>query len=259
MGTNQEHQAEARIGPHDEIAERLPVDIVRAMISVIIPTLNAERVLVLTLSALVPAVVDGIVQEAIIADGGSTDDTYVIADAAGTHFLKAPRGRGTQLEAGAAAAKGDWLLFLHADTVLDPGWFNEALNFIERIEMGRRKPAAAYFRFALDDEGFMPRLIEMMVGLRCGLLSLPYGDQGLLISRAHYQRLGGFRPLPLMEDVDLVRRMKRRELYGLKTRAVTSARRYQEDGYLMRSCRNLGLMMLYLLRVPPRVLARLYG
>lgn len=228
------------------------------MISVVIPTLNAEHALVPTLSALVPAVVDGIVQEAIISDGGSTDDTYVIADAAGTHLVKAPRGRGTQLEAGAAAAKGDWLLFLHADTVLEPGWAGEAANFIERIETGRRPQAAAYFRFALDDEGFMPRLIEFLVGLRCGLFALPYGDQGLLISRAHYQRLGGFRPLPLMEDVDLVRRLKRRELYGLKTRAVTSAKRYREDGYLARSFRNLGLTLLYLLRVPPRVLARLY-
>ncbi|MDJ0512192.1 MAG: TIGR04283 family arsenosugar biosynthesis glycosyltransferase [Methyloceanibacter sp.] len=229
------------------------------MISVVIPTLNAERTLVPTLSSLVPAVVDGIVQEAIIADGGSTDDTYIVADAAGTTLVQAPRGRGTQLEAGAAAAKGDWLLFLHADTVLKAGWADEAANFIERVETGRRKPAAAYFKFALDDEGFMPRLIETMVGLRCALFSLPYGDQGLLISRAHYRRLGGFRPLPLMEDVDLVRRLKRKELYGLKTRAVTSAKRYQDDGYLMRSCRNLGLMLLYLLRVPPRVLARLYG
>lgn len=228
------------------------------MISVVIPTFNAERVLVPTLSALVPAVVDGIVQEAIISDGGSTDDTCVIADAAGTHMVQAPRGRGIQLEAGAAVAKGDWLLFLHADTVLEPGWATEAANFIVRIETRRRPLAAAYFRFALDDEGFMPRLIELMVGLRCGLFSLPYGDQGLLISRTHYQRLGGFRPLPLMEDVDLVRGLKRRELYALTTRAVTSARRYRDDGYLMRSSRNVGLMFLYLMRVPPRVLARFY-
>ncbi len=241
------------------IAEASAAAIVRPMISVVIPTLNAQRDLVPTLSALVPAVVDGIVQEAIISDGGSTDDTYVIADAAGTHVVRAPRGRGPQLEAGAAAAKGDWLLFLHADTVLEPGWINEVTSLIERIETGRRKPTAAYFRFALNDNGFMPRLIEMMVAVRCALFSLPYGDQGLLISRRHYQRLGGFRPLPLMEDVDLVRRIKRRELCGLKTAAVTSAKRYQDDGYLLRSFRNFGLMLLYLLRVPPRVLARLYG
>jgi rSAM/selenodomain-associated transferase 2 len=229
------------------------------MISVVIPTFNAAPTLVHTLSALVPALVHGVVQEAIIADGGSTDDTCAIADAAGTHLVEAPRGRGTQLDAGAALARGDWLLFLHADTVLEPGWAEEAEAFMERVDAGRRGPAAAYFRFALDDDGFMPRLVESLVGLRCLLFTLPYGDQGLLISRAHYARLGGFRPLPLMEDVDLVRRLKRRELVGLKSRAVTSAQRYQREGYVLRGFRNLGLMMLYYLRVPPRLLARLYG
>lgn len=229
------------------------------MISVVIPTFNAGPGLVHTLSALVPAVVHGVVQEAIIADGGSTDDTRAVADAAGTHLVVAARGRGTQLDAGAAIAKGEWLLFLHADTVLEPGWAEEAEAFIERVESGRRLQAAAYFRFALDDDGFMPRLVEALVGIRCMLFALPYGDQGLLISRAHYRRLGGFRSIPLMEDVDLVRRLKRRELVALKSRAVTSAERYQREGYLLRGVRNLGLMLLYYLRVPPRVLARLYG
>jgi len=229
------------------------------MISVVIPTLNAAPTLVHTLASLVPALVHGVVQDAIVADGGSTDDTCAIADAAGTHLVQAPRGRGTQLDAGAALARGDWLLFLHADTVMEPGWAEEAEAFMERVESGRRPPAAAYFRFALDDDGFMPRLVEGLVSLRCLLFALPYGDQGLLIPRALYNRLGGFRPLPLMEDVDLVRRLKRRELVGLKSRAVTSAQRYQKEGYLVRGFRNLGLMVLYYLRVPPRLLARLYG
>ena len=229
------------------------------MISVVIPTLNAAPTLVPTLAALVPALVQGVVQEAIIADGGSTDETFEITDAAGARLVEAPKGRGTQLDAGAAVARGDWLLFLHADTVLEPGWAEEAEAFMERVESGRRRQAAAYFHFALDDDGFMPRLVESLVRLRCLLFGLPYGDQGLLISRALYNRLGGFKPLPLMEDVDLVRRLKRHELVGLKSRAVTSARRYRSEGYFLRGCRNLGLMVLYYLRVPPRVLARLYG
>ena len=229
------------------------------MISVVIPTLNAERSLAHTLAALVPAVVEGIVQEAIVVDGGSTDETRAIAEAAGTHLIEAPRGRGSQLDAGARAARSDWLLFLHADTVLDPGWAEEAQGFIKRVQSGRRDEAAAAFRFALDDDGAMPRLIERLVGWRCRLFGLPYGDQGLLISRRLYRRLGGFRPLPLMEDVDLVRRLKRRELVMLPSRAVTSGERYRRDGYLARSLRNLGCMLLYYLRVPPRVLARIYG
>ena len=229
------------------------------MISVVIPTLNAERTLAHTLAALVPAVVQGIVQEAIVVDGRSSDETRAIAEAAGTHLIEAPRGRGSQLEAGANQARGDWLLFLHADTVLEPGWVEEAQSFIERVQSGRRPQAAASFRFALDDDGLMPRFVEWLVGLRCHLLALPYGDQGLLISRQLYNRLGGFRPLPLMEDVDLVRRLKRSELVMLKSRAVTSEERYRREGYLARSVRNLGCILLYYLRVPPRVLARLYG
>jgi hypothetical protein len=130
---------------------------------------------------------------------------------------------------------------------------------MERVEEGRRAQAAAFFRFALDDDGLMPRFVEWLVGLRCHLLALPYGDQGLLISRNLYNRLGGFRPLPLMEDVDLVRRLKRNEIVMLKSRAVTSCERYRREGYLARSLRNLGCVLLYYLRVPPRVLARLYG
>ena len=229
------------------------------MISVIIPTLNAERSLAHTLAALVPAVVEGVVQEAIVVDGGSTDATRAIAEAAGAHLIEAGRGRGRQLEAGASAARGDWLLFLHADTVLDHGWSEEVRSFMERVESGRRGQAAASFRFALDDDGTMPRLVEWLVAMRCGLLGLPYGDQGLLIPRHLYRRLGGFRPLPLMEDVDLVRRLKRRELVMLKSRAVTSGERYRREGYLARSFRNLGCVLLYYLRVPPRLLARLYG
>jgi rSAM/selenodomain-associated transferase 2 len=204
-------------------------------------------------------VVEGIVQEAIVVDGGSSDGTRAIAEAAGTHLIEAPRGRGSQLDAGAHAARGDWLLFLHADTVLDPGWAEEAQGFIKRVQTGRRDEAAAAFRFALDDDGAMPRFIERLVVWRCCLFGLPYGDQGLLISRRLYRRLGGFRPLPLMEDVDLVRRLKRRELVLLQSRAVTSGERYRREGYLARSLRNLGCMLLYYLRVPPRVLARIYG
>jgi rSAM/selenodomain-associated transferase 2 len=229
------------------------------MLSVIIPTLNAEATLGPVLAALVPAVVDGLVQEAIIVDGGSSDATLAVAEAAGTRIVQAKRGRGSQLDAGAALARGDWFLFLHADTVLQPGWEDEAQSFTERVDAGRRPPAAAAFRFALDDDGLMPRLLEGLVRLRCLTLALPYGDQGLLISRRLYAELGGFRPLPLMEDVDLVRRLPRRQRVMLQSRAVTSAQKYRREGYLSRMLRNAACIALYYLRVPTRVLARLHG
>jgi rSAM/selenodomain-associated transferase 2 len=229
------------------------------MISVVIPAYNAETTLGPTLAALVSAVVDGIVQEAILVDGGSSDETCAIAEAAGTRLIRMKLGRGMQLQAGANAARGDWLLFLHADTVLEPGWADEAEGFMARVASGRRPTAAAAFRFALDDDGMMPRLLEWLVALRCFLFALPYGDQGLLISRKLYRELGGFRPMPLMEDVDLMRRLKRRQLVMMQSRAVTSSSRYRSEGYVARSLRNLCCMVLFFLRVPTRVLARLYG
>lgn len=229
------------------------------MISVVIPTLNAEAGLTATLTSLVPATVEGLVREVIIADGGSRDATEEIADVAGANFVASRRGRGEQLAAGADKARSDWLLFLHADTVLQPGWEREAAAFIERVDAGARPLAAAAFSFALDDFGARPRFLEAMVGLRCALFRFPFGDQGLLIPRRLYDTLGGYRPMPLMEDVDLVRRLGRRRLVMMRSKAVTSAVRYKRDGYLARMARNLACVSLYYLRVSPKTLVRLYG
>jgi len=229
------------------------------MISVVIPTLNAERVLGESLGALVPAVVDGLVKEVIIVDGGSTDETEKVVDIAGATFVRSEKGRGAQLAAGARAAKFSWLLFLHADTVLTPGWEREAAAFMERIDSGRRPASAAAFRFALDDNGIMPRLLETFVALRCAVFALPYGDQGLLLPAALYREVGGYQPLPLMEDVHLVRRLGRRRVTMLRAEAATSAERYRKSGYALRALRNLACLTLYGLRVPPRIIARLYG
>ena len=233
------------------------------MLSIIIPTLDAEARLPATLASLVPGVLAGLVKELIIVDGGSRDGTAEIAEAAGAHLMTAPRGRGAQLRAGGKEARGEWLLFLHADTMLEEGWEREVAAFIERSGNGQRAPAAAAFRFRLDDVGARPRLLEALVALRCLLFRLPYGDQGLLIPRTLYQEIGGYRDLALMEDVDLVRRIVRRigrqRLVILESRAITSAERFRRSGYLFRSARNLVCLALYYLRIPPRYLAKLYG
>jgi rSAM/selenodomain-associated transferase 2 len=229
------------------------------MISVVVPTLNAESDLPRTLAALVPAAIEGIVREVIIADGGSTDATARIAEATGAHFIAGEPGRGQQLAAGAGAAKGPWLLFLHADTTLREGWEREALEFMRAVELGARDDTAAVFRFALDDRGLWPAYLSAVVHLRCLILRMPYGDQGLLMSKRLYNGVGGFKPMTLMEDVDIVRRLGRRRIAFLRSEAVTSARRYRSEGYLPRMTRNLACLGLYYLRVPPRVLTRLYG
>ena len=229
------------------------------MISVIIPTLNAEAFLAQTLAALVPAAVDGLVKEVIVIDGGSSDATAAIADQAGATFVARSGGRGYQLMVGAHRARFPWLLFLHADTVLESGWESEAAAFMEAIDKGKQPLAAAAFRFALDDAGLRPRLLERLVALRCTLLRLPYGDQGLLIGKPLYGEVGGYGSHPLMEDVDLVLRLGRRRLAMLRPRAVTSAARYHRDGYVRRSMRNLFCLLLFFLRVPTTVIHRVYG
>jgi len=229
------------------------------MISVIIPTLNAEAGLAPALGALVPAAMDGLIREVIVVDGGSRDRTAEIADEAGVTFMTGSGGRGCQLAAGAERARFPWLLFLHADTVLDPGWEREATAFMEAVDTGRRPAAAAAFRFALDDDGLSPRLLERLVALRCTLLRLPYGDQGLLMPKPLYAEVGGYPASALMEDVALVLRLGRRRVSLLRARAVTSAARYRRDGYVRRSLRNLACLALFFLRAPQSVIARVYG
>jgi rSAM/selenodomain-associated transferase 2 len=211
-----------------------------------------------TLAALVPAAVDGLVREVIITDGGSDDETRAISDSAGARFLEVEAGRGSQLRAGGDVARHGWLLFLHADTVLEPGWHEEATKLIGEIEAGQRPDAAAVFRFTLDDRGFWPRMIERGVALRCRALAMPYGDQGLLISRRLYDDVGGYRAMPLFEDVDIVRRIGRRRLVMLRARATTSAVRFK-SGYAGRVLRNWKCMLLYLWGASPERLAKLYN
>jgi rSAM/selenodomain-associated transferase 2 len=191
----------------------------------------------------------------IVADGGSTDGTADVARRIGAHVVAAPRGRGSQLAAGARAATGDWFLFLHADTHLAANWRDAVVRFLANEGTGK----AAFFRFRLDDDRPAACRLERMVAWRCRALAQPYGDQGLLIHRTLYDAVGGFRPLPLMEDVDIVRRIGRRRLAMLDCDAVTSAARYRRAGYLARSARNLSCLGLYYLGVPPRLIVRLYA
>ena len=196
------------------------------------------------------------VHEVVIADGGSVDQTTDLARAAGARVIPAPSGRGSQLAAGAASASGAWLLFLHADCWPAPGWPKAVAAFVKARQAESR---AGYFDFALDDPAPAARRLERIVAWRCRVLALPYGDQGLLISRALYEAVGGFAPLPLMEDVDLVRRLGRRRLAPIGVRCISSARRYRQDGYWRRPLRNLFCLSLYFAGMPPARIARLYG
>jgi len=226
-----------------------------APLSVVIPALNSAADLPATLRALEEGKAAGLLREAVIADGGSDDATATVVASLGARVVTAPRGRGPQLIAGAAATTGEWLLFLHADSRLPPGWSEHAAAFM--AEPANRERAAA-FRLALDDPDPRARRIERLAGWRARRLGLPYGDQGLLIARAFYEQLGGFRPLVLMEDVDLVRRIGKQRLVLLEGRVTTSAERYRRGGWLGRPLRNLTILAGYYLGVPTSLLRRYY-
>jgi rSAM/selenodomain-associated transferase 2 len=216
-------------------------------LSIVIPALNAAPCLNATLATL------DVGAEVIVVDGGSSDRTVSITRAAGARVLLAPRGRGSQIGAGVAAARNHWLLLLHADTKLQPGWRDAVAE-----HMAGGSGRAGYFRFVLNSSDRRARRLERVVTWRSRVLGLPYGDQGLLIHRDLLRELGGIAPIPLMEDVDLIRRIGRNRLVALPADALTSAVRWERDGYLRRSARNLLCLSLWFAGVPPRLLLHLY-
>jgi len=217
-------------------------------LDVIVPTLDAADHLPGALAAL------GHDHNVIVCDGGSRDGTVAIARGRDYPVVVAEAGRGRQLATGAAAGTAPWLLFLHADTILSDVWAIAARRF-----MATNAEKAAYFQLRFASTDSRARRVERLANWRSRALGLPYGDQALLIARDFYREIGGFRPLPLMEDVDLVRRIGRRRLVPLAGDAVTSAARYRAGGYVRRPLRNLACLALYFAGLPPRLVARLYA
>jgi len=220
-------------------------------VSVIIPTLDEEGTVAGAIAS-----VRAEAGEVLVVDGGSRDRTPEVAAASGARVLAATGGRGPQLDHGARQASGDWLVFLHADTRLEAGWA-EALDVLDRIAPSH---VGGAFRFTVDSPRRVYRLLEAGVQLRCAWLGLPYGDQGLFARREAYARCGGFPPWPLMEDVELVRRLRRvGPLAFPRLRAFTSPRRWERRGVARTTLTNLRLLSLYGLGRSPERLAREYG
>lgn len=220
------------------------------LISVIIPTLNEAGLLKQTLERIYQA--NGI--EVIVADGNSRDATREIAAQTGAVVLEVPGERAAQQNAGAAAATGRLLLFLHVDTVLPD-------SYADQIRRALDCPAtvAGAFRFRTDGVGPSMRLIEWGTNIRSAVFQWPYGDQGLFMEKRIFDELGGFAPLPIMEDFELVRRLRRRgRVVTLREAAVTSARRWQRLGALRTTLCNQAMIAGFLSGVSPERLARLY-
>ncbi|MEL6687906.1 MAG: glycosyltransferase [Pseudomonadota bacterium] len=218
---------------------------------IIIPTYEAAEALNRLLSELSDYSV-------IVADGGSADGTLTIAAQHKARLVCGAKGRGQQLRLGAhlatlSGAEEDWFLFLHADSLMNEGWE-------DAIHAAMQQGDPRYFRFKANAEGSWAFFMNSMVALRCWALGLPYGDQGLLISRADYERVGGYAEMALFEDVDMVERLKKiTRLRPLPCSLVTDVSRHQSDGLWTRGLSNLRLLWRYKRGIAIDMLRRDYG
>ena len=219
------------------------------MISVIIPALNEAKILDQSLSRLTPQLKE---HELIIVDGGSTDGTPLIARKYG-QVISSKRGRARQSNAGAAAARGDILLFLHADVWLDSGAIEGVETAISAGYVG------GAFKQRIEGAHPLYRLIECAANFRAKRLQIFYGDGGIFIQRTQFDRIGGFHDIPIMEEVEFSRKLCRHgKVTLIEPRIHISARRWQKNGILRTTLTNWLITLLYLLHVPPTHLAKLY-
>jgi uncharacterized protein len=213
------------------------------LVTIVIPVYRDTDVLARTLDA----TTFGDAEVVVAAADGDLSLSGLRASRPDLVWVTAPRGRARQMNAGAALAHGDWLLFLHADTRLPREWWRV-------VERANRDPRVSHgcFRFALDSPALAARVIEIGVRLRVRMFALPYGDQALFVRRDAFRRLGGYTDVPIMEDVDLVRRLRvTGRMHVASEEAVTSARRWEEDGWARRTARHLSLIGRYFAGVHP--------
>src|SRR5258705_11198909 len=221
-------------------------------LSIVIPVLNDTEPLrrLLTTIRADPGV------DIVVVNGGAPEDRLsAICRRPDVQLLTSAPGRGRQMNAGASAAGGRWIVFLHADTRLPPQWSDEIRRAgADPAVVGRR------FRFRLDSAAWQARLIERAVDRRVRWLDLAYGDQALFVRRDVFDAMGGYREWPLIEDVEFVRRRRRAgTLYHSAQPVLTSARRWQRDGWWRRSASNVMLQALFFAGAAPERLANLYA
>ena len=201
-------------------------------ISIIIPTINEASNLPLLLSDLSSIQKDG---EIKIVDSGSEDKTIDLAKIYGAKvFISKERNRGLQLDIGAKNSKGEWLIFLHADTRLTHDWFKKINSFLKG-----NKNSIYYFKFKINHKRIIYRVLEILVNFRSKFFKQPYGDQGLIIHRTTYFKNNGFRKIPLMEDVDFLRRLnKKKDLKQLNLPIFISSRKWERTNIFLQAIKN---------------------
>ena len=232
----------------------------RLSLSVVVPVLNEAQRLPALLAQLQQA--SELVGEVLVVDGGSGDASRSIAALAGAQLLRQSGGRGRQLAAGVAAARGCWLLLLHGDCSLPRGWDLALRRAIQQGESLNPKPNGAqayYFELAIGGRQPGLRLVELAVGLRSRWWQRPYGDQGLLLPAALLAAAGGVKPIPLMEDLDLVQRLRRHgRLVSLRLRLSVDGRRWKRLGIWGATLANARLRRAWRRGADPEELAQRY-
>ncbi len=220
-------------------------------VSVIVPVLNEAASLEPTLDRIDA----GSAVEIIVVDGGSWDNSVEIATSRRARVVSCPRGRAIQMNAGAALASGDILLFLHADTLLPEGWLAEV-----RETLNRHRTIAGAFEFQLDEVLFGSKLIERLANARSRIFQMPYGDQAIFVKAETFRDLGGYRNLPVMEDFELVDRLRKRGRVAIvPLPAVTSSRRWKRLGVLTNTLINQAAIIAYYAGASPALAARIRG
>lgn len=222
-------------------------------ISVIIPTLNEAGHIEGAVRSVLEAP-GGIKAEVVVVDGNSTDGTPALARGAGALVITSPAGRGLQMNRGATHATGEILLILHADTRLPVGWGQAVVNALARPGV-----SGGAFTLKINEPGWRFRLVERLTLLRARRLGLIYGDQAIFTKRDTFDRIGGFKNLPLFEELDYVMKLKGQgRVVILDERVVTSARRWVSSGIVANTIRNWFLLGLYKLGFDPSALYRWY-
>jgi rSAM/selenodomain-associated transferase 2 len=221
-------------------------------ISIIIPVFNEAIIIQEVISRLL----DRSTKEIIVVDGGSQDKTVELVKEMGVNVIISPQaGRALQMNLGAASATGEILLFLHADTQLPTGYQETIIEILSRSQT-----IAGAFELAIASPEKSLRFIERMVNWRSRFLSLPYGDQALFLKASIFETMGGFTDLPIMEDFEFVRRLKKKGKIAIATtKVITSSRRWQKLGVWKTTLINQLIILGYYLGISPKKLARFYG
>lgn len=219
-------------------------------ISVIIPTLNEARYLPGTLTRLSKFEL----VETIVADGGSTDETVKIAKSFSANVLDCLRGRARQMNEGARSAAGDILLFLHADTILPETWDQKI-----RAALAEKNVCGGAFSLKIEGDSLRLRLLEALANFRSHRFLMPYGDQALFVRSATFREIGGFPDMPIMEDFEFMRLLRKRyKIRILPERVVTSGRRWKRLGIFRATAINQAIIIGYYGGISPDKLARFY-